>query len=55
MLGIARDLGEDALAEQLDVSTAVVDRLVAGARERLNTSTITIRRTFMRSMAVTLR
>jgi hypothetical protein len=44
MLGIARHLGEGALAEQLDVPPAMVDKLLASARERLNTSTITIRR-----------
>jgi len=44
VLGIARHLGEGALAEQLDVTPAVVDKLLASARERLDTSTITIRR-----------
>jgi hypothetical protein len=44
VLGIARNLGEGALVEQLGVTPAVVDRLLVSARERLNTSTITIRR-----------
>jgi|GEM_PF-4923737 len=44
MLGIARHLGEGTLAERLQVAPAVVDKLLASARERLNTSTITIRR-----------
>lgn len=44
ILAIARDLGECELAEQLDVQPAVVDKVLASARERLNTSTITARR-----------
>jgi hypothetical protein len=44
MLGIARNLGEGALAERLDVRPAVVDRMLASARERLDVPTITIRR-----------
>ena len=45
MLRIARDLGEGALAKGLDVSPAVVGTLIAGARERLDASTYTVRNT----------
>lgn len=44
MLRIARDLGEGGLAARLDVTPAVVGKLLAGARERLDTSAITVRR-----------
>ena len=45
MLRIARDLGEGTLADGLHVTPAVVDKLVAAARARLDTSQITARRT----------
>jgi hypothetical protein len=35
VLALARDLGERALAERMDVTQAAIDRLVAGARDRL--------------------
>jgi hypothetical protein len=50
LLRIAGDLGIAVLAQQLDVTPAVVDKLLAGARERLSAGstgsgpTITVRR-----------
>jgi hypothetical protein len=35
VLALARDLGERALAERMDVTQAAIDRLVEGARDRL--------------------
>jgi hypothetical protein len=35
VLALARDLGELALAERMDVTHAAIDRLVEGARDRL--------------------
>jgi hypothetical protein len=35
VLALARDLGEHALAERLDLTRAAIDRIVEGARDRL--------------------